>query len=136
MYKSYNVFPMMGWCSVFLCLSIVFGAFGSHALTKVLSAQKLEVFNKANQYLCMQSLGILVLLLVNNTTKIQISHISVYLLFSGVIIFCSALYFVSFSEISGLGILKKFGMVAPVGGLLMIAGWAFAARDFFKGSSI
>jgi uncharacterized membrane protein YgdD (TMEM256/DUF423 family) len=136
MLKSLNVYPLMGWCSVFLCLSIVLGAFGSHALTKVLSVQKLDVFNKANHYLSIQSIGILILLLVNNTTKIQISTLSIYSLFAGMAIFCTALYLVSFSEMEGLAVLRKFGMVAPVGGLLMILGWAFAARDFFRVSSL
>jgi uncharacterized membrane protein YgdD (TMEM256/DUF423 family) len=136
MIKPLNVYALMGWCSIFLCLSIVFGAFGSHALTKVLSVQKLEVFNKANHYLGIQSIGILVLLLVNNTTKIQISPQSIYSLFAGMAIFCLALYLVSFSEMEGLVVLRKFGMVAPIGGLLMIAGWAIAAWNFFRGPSL
>ncbi len=136
MFKSLNVFILMGWCSVFVCLSIVFGAFGSHALTKVLSVQKLEVFNKANHYLCIQSIGILILLLVNNTTKIQIFPMAIYSLFAGMLIFCSSLYLVSFSEINGFGGLRKFGMVAPIGGLLMIFGWGLTAWNFFKGASL
>jgi uncharacterized membrane protein YgdD (TMEM256/DUF423 family) len=126
----------MGWCSVFIGLSIVFGAFGSHALTKVLSAQKLEVFNKANHYLGIQSIGILVLLLVNTATKVPISPMAIYSLLTGMIIFCLSLYLVSFSEMSGMGGLRKFGMVAPLGGLLMIYGWILTAFNFFKGPSI
>jgi len=127
---------LMGWCAVFLCLSIVLGAFGSHALTKILSVQKLEVFNKANYYLTAQSIGILVLLLFNNTTKIQISALAIYSLLTGMLIFCVSLYLVSFSELNALAFLRKFGIVAPLGGLLMVSGWALAARDFFKGQSI
>lgn len=122
----------MGCCALLLCLSIVFGAFGSHALTTRLSVQKLDVFNKANHYLGMQSLGIMLLLLVNNTTKMQISPKAIYSLFAGMIIFCLSLYLVSFSEITGLDVLRKFGMVAPVGGLLMILGWGMASWNFFK----
>jgi uncharacterized membrane protein YgdD (TMEM256/DUF423 family) len=136
MFKSLNVFSMMGWCAVFIGLSIVFGAFGSHALTRVLSVQKLEVFNKANHYLGMQSIGILVLLVVNNTTKIQISPTTIYALLIGMLVFCLALYLVSFSEMNGMDGLRKFGIVAPFGGLLMIYGWVLAAFNFFKGASI
>ncbi len=132
MFKSLQVYPLMGWCSIFLCLSIVFGAFGSHALTKVLSFQKLEVFNKANHYLSIQSIGILVLLLVNNTTKIQISTLAIYSLMAGMLIFCISLYLVSFSEMNGFEGLRKFGMTAPIGGLLMILGWLLSALSFFK----
>ncbi len=135
MFKSLNVYRLMGWCSVFLGFSIIFGALGSHALTRILSEQKLEVFNKANHYLSIQSIGILVLLLVNNTTKIQISPASIYSLLSGTLIFCISLYMVSFSEMEGLDMFRIFGMVAPAGGLLMILGWVLAARDFFKEAS-
>mgnify|MGYP000058817523 FL=1 len=135
MFKSLNVYRLMGWCSVLLGFSIIFGALGSHALTRILSEQKLEVFNKANHYLSIQSIGILVLLLVNNTTKIQISPASIYSLLSGTLIFCISLYMVSFSEMEGLDMFRIFGMVAPAGGLLMILGWVLAARDFFKEAS-
>jgi uncharacterized membrane protein YgdD (TMEM256/DUF423 family) len=134
MFKTLHVFPLMGWCAVFICLSIVFGAFGSHALTKVLSVQKLDVFNKANHYLAIQSIGILVLLLVNHAAKIQISPQSIYALLAGTVIFCLALYLVSFSELEGLSWLRKFGAVAPIGGTLMVIGWAIAAFNFFKGT--
>ena len=122
----------MGCCALGICLSVVFGAFGSHALTRVLSPGKLEVFNKANHYLAIQSLGILILLALKSTTKYAISSAAIYILLAGMCLFCAALYLVSFSELEGMQGLRVFGIVAPFGGTAMVLGWALAATGFFR----
>lgn len=132
MFKSSNLSFLMGCCALGVCLSVIFGAFGSHALTKVLSPGKLEVFNKANHYLAIQSLGILILLVLKNTTKYTISPAAIYILLAGMCLFCLSLYLVSFSELEGMQGLKVFGIVAPFGGTCLVLGWALAALGFFR----
>lgn len=132
MFKSSNLSSLMGCCALGICLSVVFGAFGSHALTRVLSPGKLEVFNKANHYLAIQSLGILILLALKSTKKYIISLAAIYILLAGMCLFCLALYLVSFSELEGMQGLRVFGIVAPFGGTGMVLGWALAAAGFFK----
>lgn len=112
--------------SVFLCgLSVLLGAFGAHALNKVLSVQKMEVFNKASYYMMVHGLSVIILILVKNTTNLRIETWTIFSMFFGVIIFSTALYLVAISELAGCNNLRFFGAVAPVGGVLMIVSWFY-----------
>lgn len=115
-----------------LGLSVALGAFGAHALKKIMSPEKLSVYHTACNYLTSHSIALLVVLVINITTNFTIRPKSIYSLLSGIIIFCSALYLVSLSEIMGLPWLSKFGMVAPIGGLLIILGYLLTALDIYK----
>jgi uncharacterized membrane protein YgdD (TMEM256/DUF423 family) len=115
-----------------LALSVILGAFGSHGLKGVLSPKKFEVFQTACQYLSVHSIGLLLVLVLNNTTKFKISGKSIYSLFYGIVIFSGTLVLVSLSELLGQLLLNKFGMITPIGGILMVLGYVFAAIDIFK----
>ncbi len=116
-----------------LCgFSVVLGAFGSHVLTDLLSALKLQTFNKASYYLMVHCIAVILLLVVKNTTNLHISIHSIKALLIGALIFSICLYAVSFSEIQNLTFLKYFGMLAPVGGLTMIVSWFILALGILK----
>lgn len=122
----------MAWCSVLAGASVVLGAFGAHMLGGVLSAQKMDVYNKASYYLMTHSIAVILFLQVKNTGFSWIYTWGVYSLFSGALVFSISLYLVAFSEFSGFSMLRYLGAVAPFGGTLMIAGWAMCAYWFFK----
>jgi uncharacterized membrane protein YgdD (TMEM256/DUF423 family) len=107
---------------IILCLlAVIFGAFGAHALEDQLAATgRSDIYDLANRYQFYHGLGILVLSAIslqtgNNRTAI----IAAWLLFSGTLVFSGSLYALA---ISNLGIL---GAVTPIGGSLLILGWAY-----------
>ncbi len=112
--------------------SVVLGAFGAHWMKAHLSTEKLAVYHTACQYLTIHSIGLLLVLVINITTNYRLSPKAIYSLLSGIFVFCISLFLVSLSELLNVNGLVKFGMVAPIGGLLLIAGYLFAAFDIYK----
>lgn len=101
-------------------LGIAFGAFGAHALREMLSAkQMLGVWDKGVLY---HLIHVPVLLWLAGRKSISVLAMSLF--GSGILLFSGSLYALALTSIHRLGI------ITPVGGLLLMAGWlwiAFAA---------
>ncbi len=111
-------------------LSVILGAFGAHALKKVISVDKLVSFETGVRY---QMYAALFLLIVGSILKFDTSvekWISI-LMVAGVFLFSVSIYVLSFSEVSTMSF-KFLGPVTPLGGLLMIISWALLIYHFAK----
>ena len=102
---------LLGTCGVAL------GAFGSHGLKHILEANgTLEIWKTASTYHLMHS----VLLIVLSLSPLA-RTIAFKLLCFGILIFSGSLYILALTNI------KILGAITPIGGLLLIAGWASLA---------
>ena len=106
--------------ALLLGAGIAMGAFGAHGLKNVASAHYIQVFETGVQYQVYTALGIMLLSLFGKPLEKPI-----LLILAGMWIFSVSLYFIGLNEILGAS-LKKLGMITPIGGLLMIAGWCWA----------
>ncbi|MDK2772541.1 MAG: DUF423 domain-containing protein [Flavobacterium sp.] len=104
-------------------ISIILGAFGAHALKKVLQPEQLTSFETGVRY---QMYHALFLLFIATTNMIALKEKAIvfYLALVGVILFSGSIYLLSTSTISGLK-LRFLGPVTPLGGLLLIGSWAY-----------
>ncbi len=109
-------------------LSIVLGAFGAHALKKVLSEERLSSFEVGVRY---QMYAALTLLIVGYNFKFVESYENwaVYGLLFGCILFSGSIYLLSFKD-KWKANLRFLGPVTPLGGLLMIVGWVVILISF------
>jgi uncharacterized membrane protein YgdD (TMEM256/DUF423 family) len=122
----------LSFCFFLFALSIILGALASHALKNLLSDERLVIFNKANYYLGIQSLAIIVLFVYKTMKLISIDNHIISTIFSGMILFSLSLYLTSFSELEGFTFLKHASKTAPIGGVLMIVGWLWVALKFWR----
>ncbi|WP_234111235.1 DUF423 domain-containing protein [Chryseobacterium sp. R2A-55] len=116
--------------AVYGLLSVVLGAFGAHALKKIISVEKLESFETGVRY---QMYAALFLLIVGYILKFETSSekwISM-LMIVGAFLFSVSIYFLSMSEAWNMN-LKILGPITPLGGLLMIISWAMLIFYFVK----
>ena len=116
--------------AVYGMLSVILGAFGAHALKKVLSVEKLQSFETGVKY---QMYSALFLLIVGYILKFESPSekwISI-LMIAGTFLFSMSIYFLSFSEVWNTN-LKFLGPITPIGGLLMIISWAMLIFYFVK----
>ncbi|MGI9526925.1 MAG: DUF423 domain-containing protein [Weeksellaceae bacterium] len=111
-------------------LSIILGAFGAHAFKKLISVEKLESFEVGVRYMMYHAIVLLVLgFFLNFETGIE-RNASRFMII-GTFLFSVSIYVLAFSERVNLPT-KFIGPVTPIGGLLMIIGWALLLVYFFK----
>jgi uncharacterized membrane protein YgdD (TMEM256/DUF423 family) len=107
--------------AVYGLVSVILGAFGAHALKKIISVEKLTSFETGVRY---QMYAALFLLIVGYILKFETSSekwIPIFMIV-GTFIFSFSIYLLAFSEV--VAIPSKFiGPITPLGGLLMIISW-------------
>ncbi|MCP2037565.1 DUF423 domain-containing protein [Chryseobacterium sp. HSC-36S06] len=116
--------------AVYGLLSVILGAFGAHALKKVLSVEKLTSFETGVRY---QMYSALFLLIVGYILKFETPSekwISI-LMIAGTFIFSFSIYLLAFNGVSGMNF-KFLGPITPLGGLMMIISWGMLIWYFAK----
>lgn len=111
-------------------LSVILGAFGAHALKKILSVERLESFETGVRY---QMYAAFFLLFVGYILKFDTSSqkwISMMMII-GTLLFSFSIYFLSLQDYLGAN-LKFLGPITPLGGLLMILSWGMLIFYFAK----
>ncbi len=101
--------------------AIILGAFGAHALKKVLTAEELVTFETGVKYQMYHALFLLFLgmtSLVNEKVKKSIFKLIVV----GVVFFSGSIYILATKTVTGIDF-RPLGIVTPVGGTLLIIGW-------------
>ncbi len=116
----------------FLCGSaVILGAFGAHLLEKWLSETAINSFEVGIRYQFFHGLALLFLSLDQNKKKF--ARTSALLFLFGVIVFSGSIYGLTFaSTISNPIFLKILGPITPVGGLLLIFGWANLLAGYIR----
>jgi uncharacterized membrane protein YgdD (TMEM256/DUF423 family) len=107
--------------AAFGLLAIVFGAFGAHALKKVLTEDKLASFEVGVRYQTYSALFLLVLGFnadFNHTLLVW----AYCLVTIGTLLFSFSIYLLALSVYLDKNF-RFLGPVTPLGGLLMILGW-------------
>lgn len=114
--------------SILGILSIVFGAFGAHALKKVLSEDRLSSFEVGVRY---QMYAALTLLLIGYNFQFVDSYErwAVYGILYGCILFSGSIYLLSFKDLWKVN-LRFLGPITPLGGVFMIIGWLIILVTF------
>ena len=108
-------------------LAVAIGAFGAHALKNLLeSSGRTETFETAVKYQFYHALALVLLGILMFNLKHVHFHYAGYSFAIGTIIFSGSLYVLCLTGIT------KFGMITPIGGLFLIAGWIFLLRGIQK----
>ncbi|KFE99465.1 membrane protein [Chryseobacterium formosense] len=111
-------------------LSVILGAFGAHALKKILSVERLESFETGVRY---QMYAAFFLLIAGYILKFDTSSqkwISI-LMIVGTVLFSFSIYLLSMQDYWGMN-LKFLGPITPLGGLFMILSWLMLIFYFVK----
>jgi uncharacterized membrane protein YgdD (TMEM256/DUF423 family) len=114
-------------------IAIVLGAFGAHALKKVLGAEQLATFETGVKY---QMYHALLLLFVGTSQSLseKMKKTILYLVLAGVLLFSGSIYLLATDELIAFDA-KAIGFVTPIGGLLLIIAWFCLFIDFIRKKS-
>ena len=110
--------------------AIILGAFGAHALKKLLTIDQLTSFETGVKYQMYHALFLFFLGLSS-----QISHKTKKTIFilivSGIVCFSGSIYLLSTTAITNVNF-KSIGFITPIGGLLLIVAWGVLMIHFLK----
>lgn len=113
--------------------AIILGAFGAHALKKVLSVDQLTTFETGVKYQMYHALFLLFLGL-NNHLSVKTKKTILVLTILGIISFSGSIYLLATDSLNGFNF-KVIGFITPIGGLLLIMAWAIFSLQFLKNKS-
>ena len=121
----YKLFLIIG--SVFAGFAVMIGAFGAHALKNLLeSSGRTETFETAVKYQFYHALALILLGILMLNFKHNLYNYAGYSFMIGTIVFSGSLYILCLTGIT------KFGMITPIGGLFLIAGWTLLLFGILK----
>jgi uncharacterized membrane protein YgdD (TMEM256/DUF423 family) len=117
------------WGLLFAAFSVVFGAFGAHALKDLVPAEKVAIFETGVRYQFLHALALILLsifLQINPTIASQnkgIKWVAGFFII-GVFCFSGSLYLLTFQPLCSFPFAKWVGPITPLGGLFFMLGWA------------
>ena len=116
----------LGFAGALIALATALGAFGAHALKAHLSPDKLLVYETAVRYHFIHALGLLAIGVLLRSVDGELLRWCAALVLAGIVLFSGSLYLLTF------GAPRFVGIVTPVGGLALIAGWILFATTMWR----
>ena len=116
--------------TLFGIIAIILGAFGAHALKKLLPVEQLVTFETGVRY---QMYHALFLLFIGTTTIINQKRKNLIYILTviGVIFFSGSIYLLATRSLTLIDF-KTFGFITPIGGLFLISAWFLLFFDLIK----
>src|SRR6478609_982774 len=116
--------------ALFGMIAVILGAFGAHALKKVLSLEQLATCETGVRYQMYQ--GLFLLFVGTNAIISQKRKKIIYnLTLLGVLLFSGSIYLLATNSLTPIDF-KIFGFLTPIGGLLLISAWFLLFFDLMK----
>lgn len=114
--------------AIFGLIAVIFGAFAAHGLKETISEDSLNSFETGVRFQMYHAF----LLLILGSIPIEKRRNTLYILFSlGVVLFSGSIYLLSTEAISGIDF-TPIALITPLGGGLLIVGWAILLLNFIK----
>ena len=106
-------------------IAVAAGAFGAHGVTDPKAKAWLET---GGHYQLMHALAVFACFVAWRVLQAPAAGLAAWLFLAGALIFSGSLYLMA------IGGPRVLGAVTPVGGVLLLAGWAFLAWACFAGA--
>ena len=122
--RSFEVRILTVLGAILAGLSVAAGAFGAHALDDILSDRYKAIYETACRYMMYHALGILMCGLSTGMGGPDLRKPG-WLFVAGIAFFSGSLFILVLTGISVLG------AITPIGGVLFLLGWSWAAYSIF-----
>ena len=111
-------------------IAIILGAFGAHALKKVLSIEELSTFETGVKYQMYHALFLLIVGMLTGLSQ-KAKKIIYNLVVLGIIFFSGSIYLLATNSLTTFDF-KIIGFATPIGGLLLILAWGVLLMNLVK----
>ena len=125
----------LAFASVFGALAVALGAFGAHALKRLVSEAAVNIFETGVRY---QFYHVFAIALVGILYREYSNNWMIWagnLFITGIILFSGSLYLLTYIKAAEKQGLEWVGIVTPFGGLAFIAGWVCMLIGLYKTAS-
>lgn len=116
--------------ALFGMTAIIFGAFGAHALKKIMTTEQLVSFETGVKYQMYHAL-VLLMLSYNMNLDTSLEKYMVYCFIVGTFLFSFSIYGLCISGAKGRK-WKFLGPITPFGGLFLVLAWAMLLYSFIQ----
>lgn len=120
----------IGVAALFGATAVALGAFGAHALRGTLDDHALSIWHTAVEYQFWHALALLAVGVLARDSETSALHCAMGAFTIGVVLFCGSLYALA------LGAPGFIGIITPVGGVALIAGWFALATHAWRHTTI
>ena len=118
--------------AIFGMIAIILGAFGAHALKKVLTLEELSTFETGVKYQMYHALFLVFIGMASISQKAKKTIF--FLVVIGVIFFSGSIYLLATNSLTTFDF-KIIGFVTPIGGLLLISAWGVLLLNYINKKS-
>jgi uncharacterized membrane protein YgdD (TMEM256/DUF423 family) len=122
------IHPWIGAASVSGALVVLMGAFGSHGLRNILSENGIQLYQTAVLYQMFHTLALFGVGILKGIHPDAVWDVAGWSFLTGIVLFSGSLYAIAITEFKWLGI------IAPVGGIAFVCGWAAILYTWLKHS--
>lgn len=117
--------------SFFALTAVVLGAFGAHALKGLLEPGQLISYETGVRYQMYHAFALFIGGIKQHILPAKSDKAFTFLMTAGIVFFSFSIYILSTSPVTGLQ-WKWLGPVTPIGGMLLIIGWALLLADAIR----
>ncbi|CAM4178221.1 DUF423 domain-containing protein [Flavobacterium weaverense] len=119
--------------AIFGMIAIILGAFGAHALKKVLTLDQLATFETGVRYQTYHALFLLFIGILTDLPQ-KTKKTIYYLVTFGIFLFSGSIYLLATNDLTSFDF-KVIGFITPIGGLLLILAWGALLLNYFNKKS-
>ena len=119
--------------AIFGMIAIILGAFGAHALKKVLTFDQLASFETGVRYQTYHALFLLFIGILTDLPQ-KTKKTIYYLVTFGIFLFSGSIYLLATNDLTSFDF-KVIGFITPIGGLLLILAWGALLLNYFNKKS-
>ena len=125
------IMKQISYAFLSLSLAVMLGAFGSHFLKEKITESILNTYKTANLYHFIHGLGWALTYFILISIRSSKANIIGVLFFTGILLFSGSLYLLVLFNWIGWNTGNVVGALTPIGGIILISAWAWAAFEIF-----
>lgn len=111
--------------TILAALAVALGAFGAHALKKIVPPESVTTFETGVRYQFYHTFALFLTAILFQYFPGKWLNVAGWLFIVGIILFSGSLYLLTVLKATNSVGLKGVGILTPFGGLFFIAGWIF-----------
>lgn len=110
--------------AIFGLLAVLIGALGAHALSKFVMPDVLQTYETGVRFQFFHVFALLIIGILGSRFPVRLANWAGGLFSVGIFFFSGSLYLITVLKAANMNIPTSVGLLTPLGGLLLICGWA------------